>query len=359
MDKKNKQGKNFMSALIAVEILLLLVNILLFAFSVFSIVVFVILLSIIIISLALTIWKIVNDKRKQKQKAKVEPVSTKLTDQDLIDLYNRAGIPVLYDENGKIKNIFELLKIEAQYDKTGKRILTIYELLGIVPRFDKDGNEVPTFLSIKNRVKGFVKPNQKTGNLTRVLTEQEKEDLLLKQMLKEKLQESINTGDEKKTKAIKKVIDNQKKQKEEAPRTPDRIKLASGKAVGIPKANVSKIKIGGRNIIDDVMTATAFMFGQKAFDGILHYGVNQVVNQAGKKEDGFHKLKSGEVIDSNIKYVSSTPQTRIITPPVMQGGHNSQAPVMKVGVSKLPGGTITGLKQKIQENREKSTIERQ
>ncbi|MBQ9790249.1 MAG: hypothetical protein IJW24_01480 [Clostridia bacterium] len=242
MGKKNeKGGLKYIISFLTLAVLWL-VSIVLFACSVISIIPFVILFALSFVLMLIVVMAYIKFRKKQIEKLKkVELVKGNLSDEDLINLYNLAGIPVIRDENGKIKNIYELLALEVLYDENGNRIRTIYELLGIVPRFDKNGKEVPTVLSIKNRVGSFIKPQMKSGVLTRVLTEQEKEDLLVKQMLEEKLKQAKESGDDKKAKTIAKVIGAKKKEekKSSSSKTP-KIILAKGKAVKMGK--VSEIK---------------------------------------------------------------------------------------------------------------------
>lgn len=78
----------------------------------------------------------------------------------ILDVYAFLGIQPQYKSNGELKDIFELLGIEKEYDEEGNRILTIYEKLGINPLFSKEGVEIPYVLRIKNRVNAFARAAQ-------------------------------------------------------------------------------------------------------------------------------------------------------------------------------------------------------
>ena len=215
MDKPKDKVYTRYYILLSLLLIFMALDIVLFVFSVYSLLVFMIIFAVLVFMLTITIISLIKYKKRKVQKVDLHGKKIVITDRDLIDMYNKAGIPVIYDEDGKIKNIFELLGISESYDQNGKRILTIYEELGIVPRFTKKGNEVPTVLVIKNKVNGLVKPGKKTGTLKRVLTDEEKEELLLKQMLAQKLEEAEKKGDTKKVNVIKKVIDQKKKESSE------------------------------------------------------------------------------------------------------------------------------------------------
>ena len=78
----------------------------------------------------------------------------------ILDIYAFLGIQPQYKSNGELKDIFELLGIEREYDEEGNRIPTIYERLGINPLFNKEGVELPYVLRIKNRVNAFARAAQ-------------------------------------------------------------------------------------------------------------------------------------------------------------------------------------------------------
>ena len=250
--KVDGSGKKYIVSIVIFAVLACL-SIVFYCVSLIGLVVFLIALIVFLGLLGLSIIAYVKfRKRRIERLKKISAVKVAPTEEDLIRLYNLAGIPVIRDENGKIKNIYELLVMEVKYGADGNRIRTIYELLGIVPRFDKNGKEIPTFLSIKNRVNGFVKPKQSTSTLTRVLTDKEKEELLLKQMLEEKLKESQEKGDDKKAKAIQKVIAAKKKEEPKPSKKPI-LKLAGAvKSSSDPKIGSTK---GGKNynIFEDIV----------------------------------------------------------------------------------------------------------
>ena len=212
----NPQNRSFKSYYILILLLsfFIVADIVLFALSIFSMLIFLCVLVFFIAMLIITIVAFVINKKKKIQKINLSAKKFVITDQDLIDMYNKAGIPIIYDEEGRLKNIFELLGVSETYDENGRRILTIYEQLGIVPRFTKQGVEIPTVLVIKNKINGLVKPEKKTSVLTRVVTDEEKEELLLKQMLAQKLEEAEKNGDTKKAKVIKKIAAQKKKESE-------------------------------------------------------------------------------------------------------------------------------------------------
>ena len=237
MDKaKKKSGVSGYYALIGLNAIALIVVVLLFSFSVITLLAFLISLTCISFLMFVSIYVALKNKKKKIKQINLNKEKIIITDQDIINLYGSAGIPIIRDEDGKIKNIFNLLGMEMTYDEYGNRLKTIYEMLGIVPRFTKDGKEIPTFMVIKNKVKGFIKPEKNTGVLTRILTEEQKEELLLRQMLEQKLKESEQNGDTKKVKVIQKVI-NQKK-KEKAKETP---KKTDGFIIIKPNTNMPKV----------------------------------------------------------------------------------------------------------------------
>ena len=121
-------------------------------------------------------------KEKKEEQTKVKP-----TGNYNVDLYTVLGIPVQYNKDGSVKDIYELLGVDPIFDENGNRILTIYELLKIMPRFDNNGKEIPTVTVIKNRVGRIAKVDVSDRVLTRKLTDEEKEALAIREMLKEKL----------------------------------------------------------------------------------------------------------------------------------------------------------------------------
>ena len=163
--------------------------------------------------LAFVIYKLVKYHKKQKVAVLEKVDANQKSEEDLIRLYGLAGIPILRDENGKIRDIYDLLGITPQYDENGNRILTVYELLGLVPRFTNNGQEIPTFLSIKNKIKKFIKTEKATGILTRKLSEKEKEEYQLRRILEEKKKEAEIFGNKSKAQAIQKTLDGAKASK--------------------------------------------------------------------------------------------------------------------------------------------------
>lgn len=308
MDKINKGDLKKYNLFLAIDIVLIVLDVLLFSFSVISL--FVFLLSLIFTLLFFIIFVVLSIKSKKKKVQKVNPKLAKIiiTDQDVIDLYNKAGIPIIYDEEGKIKDIFELLGLKVEYDENGNRITTIYERLKIVPRFDKSGKEIPTFLSIKNRVRGFIKPEKETGVLTRILSDEEKEELLLRQMLEQKLQESEAKGDTKKAKVIKKVIEQKKKEKEEAPKKEGYVKMSKAKPVSMQKTKAVKAKAYGFNPIQDI--SNLFSIGLPSITLPLPKIAPKKKDEEQKNPIGF-SLKGG-----NLEPNKESPTQKVVVVPV-------------------------------------------
>ena len=284
-NRKKLSGKRYYIVITVISLLLIL-SIVLFAFSIFSILAFFITLILLTLGLFTAILLLVKYKKRLVEQVKLKKKDAINNDEEMIKLYNLAGIPVIRDENGKIKNIFELLGIEPVYDLNGNRVKTVYELLGIVPRFDKDGKEIPTILSIKNRALTFVKPAKQTGMLTRVLTPEQKEELLMKQMLEEKLKESQQVGDDKKAKVIKKVIQAKKKEAAKPSATkPAIIKLASGKIVTLGSPKLATTKAPNYNVFADLLSLTAMpKVGKKVTST-----PSQSVDLQGEKQAGFSR----------------------------------------------------------------------
>lgn len=145
-------------------------------------------------------------KQRKQDQTKVKP-----TGNYNVDLYAVLGIPVQYNKDGSVKDIYELLGIEPIFDENGNRILTIYELLGVMPKFDSNGKEIPMVTVIKNRVGRIARVDVSDRVLTRKLTDEEKEALAIREMLTQKLKEAEEQGDVQKQKAIKSVIKSNKK----------------------------------------------------------------------------------------------------------------------------------------------------
>ena len=246
MEKKSKQKLNvFYCSLMVLSVLLFICELVLYLLSLISLPVFIVLIALNSIMFTYSLICYFRNKKREVQKLNLKQSNKfTLTDEDLIMLYNRAGIPVIYDENGKIKDIFELLELEIEYDEKGNRKSTIYEKLQIIPRFRKDGKEIPTVMIIKNRINALVKPKNKTGALKLALTDEQKEEMLLRQMLEKKLQESQEAGDTKKVQVIKKVISQQKKKSEPKYKPDGFVVLGKQqKPVSSGKVSLSKGKI--------------------------------------------------------------------------------------------------------------------
>ena len=73
------------------------------------------------------------------------------------EIYDILGIEIQYNSDGSVKDVFQLLGIEPVFDENGERILTPYELIGINPKFSSLAKEVPSVFVIKNRVKRVAK----------------------------------------------------------------------------------------------------------------------------------------------------------------------------------------------------------
>ena len=171
------------------------------------------------ILLCLCCFLLVKTHKKLKQKNK-EQENVQSTGNYIEDLYTVLGIPVQYNKDGSIKDLYDLLGIEPVYDEKGNRVLTIYELLGLMPKFNDKGEELPTVSVIKNRVGRVAKVDLSNRVLTRKLTDEEKEMIAMRELLTQKLKEAEKQGDAQKINAIKKVINsnnNNKGKKEEAP----------------------------------------------------------------------------------------------------------------------------------------------
>ena len=173
---------------------------------------FAIAFTLLLIAIAVNIILLVNlYKKLKKEKDKQKIVST---GDYKTDLYEALGIPVQYNKDGTVKDIYDLLGIAPVYDENGNRVLTVYELLGIVPKFDEDGNEIPFVFVVKNGVKRVAKVDLSSRVLTRKLTDAEKEELLIRETLKQKLSEAEQSGDKQKKESIKKALEKPKKQEE-------------------------------------------------------------------------------------------------------------------------------------------------
>jgi len=187
------------------------------------------------IFLLVKVIKKINKLKKEKENAKFVSSGNYM-----IDLYGILGIPVQYNPDGTIKDIYELLGITPIYDENGDRVLTIYELLGIMPLFTKEGKEIPTILVIKNRVKRFAKVDLSTRVLHRRLSEKEREEQLIRQTLRKQMEIAEQNKDKAKVNKIKKVL----KDKESGSSKP---KFIVGKplkkADGLPKISAPDKKL--------------------------------------------------------------------------------------------------------------------
>ena len=214
-----------------------IIDIVLFVVKVFKLWLFLTVVAIIIGLAILFIYlfkKAINKYKKQNKKEEV-----KSTGNYNIDLYTILGIPVQYNKDGTIKNIYELLGIDPVYDEEGNRILTVYELLQIMPKFNEQGQEVPSVFAIKNRVGKIAKVDISSRVLTRKLTEEEKERIAIREALTKKLKEAEENNDKPKQEAIKKIISQTKKKKEEQKSDPPP-KYKTGKGAGAIKSATVK-----------------------------------------------------------------------------------------------------------------------
>ena len=116
MDKKRDLGgKLKYIAFLIFSSLLVAGSILFYVFSVVSLLVFLVSLvvSLLLFSLSLVLFAI--KKKRKIEKVETHSLNKGLSEEDLIGLYKKVGIPVIYDENGNIKDIFELLKLEVKW----------------------------------------------------------------------------------------------------------------------------------------------------------------------------------------------------------------------------------------------------
>lgn len=217
-----KKKKNIFTILISCLSALLVALIMLVIFDVLKLWIFLtcfsVLLAIDVVFIVL-LFKIVKKIKISKMNAKT---SVKSTGNYMLDIYGVLGIEPQYDKDGNLINIYDLLHIKPIYDDNGERVLTIYELLGITPRFDKEGKEIPSYFVIKNRVGKFAKVSLSTAFLTRKLTPEEEEQKLIRETLKQKLDEAQKAGDKGKEKAIKKAINAKDKAKSKSASKPEK-----------------------------------------------------------------------------------------------------------------------------------------
>ncbi|MBQ7452960.1 MAG: hypothetical protein IJS68_01685 [Clostridia bacterium] len=119
---------------------------------------FVIILAVVLGVTALIIFALIKRRKKEIQLAlKAKQEQEELRIKRLLQLYEIMGLEVQYNEDGSIKDVFELLNLKNLYNEKGERILTIYELLDILPTFNKDCVELPSIVVIKNIVKSFAR----------------------------------------------------------------------------------------------------------------------------------------------------------------------------------------------------------
>lgn len=206
---ENQKKIYFLSILFS--LLVFVVNIVLFLTKISRLWIFILLLTLSIFSISIFVYLFIMVSKKIKR-IKIENKSMRAVGDYNIDLYEILGIPIQYNEDGSVKNIYELLDLEPVYDDNGNRILTVYELLKIMPKFDDSGKEIPSVFVIKNKVKRPAKVDLSSRVLTRKLSEEEKEQLAIKEALMKKLKEAEEQGDKKSQEAIKKIVNNNKKE---------------------------------------------------------------------------------------------------------------------------------------------------
>lgn len=219
-----KKRKIIYSSAIALLAALMVGDIVLFALKLIPTYVGLLLLGMLALGLVAMVIILIKLIRQAK---KPVPVSVEgaapLTGNSMIDIYGALGLKPQYNKDGSIKDIYELLGILPEYDEKGNRIPTVYEQLGTTPRFDKDGKELPRVFVIKNRVKRVAKVDVNCRTLVRKVNDKDKEDLLIRETLKKKLDEAEQTGDKQQVEAIKKVIEEKKPApKKAAPSAPSK-----------------------------------------------------------------------------------------------------------------------------------------
>ncbi len=242
-----KKKKNIFTILISCLSALLVALIVLVIFDVLKLWIFLTCFSVLLavdVVFVVLLFKIVKKIKISKINAKT---SVKATGNYMLDVYGVLGIEPQYDKDGNLINIYDLLHIKPIYDDNGERVLTIYELLGTTPRFDKEGKEIPSYFVIKNRVGRFAKVSLSTAFLTRKLTPEEEEQKLIRETLKQKLDEAQKAGDNGKEKAIKKAINAKDKAKSKSASKPE--KTPSYKGAGtvkfVKKPDLEKKSGGG------------------------------------------------------------------------------------------------------------------
>lgn len=251
---------------LSIEILGLVAEVVGFVFFELSVVAFAVLVSTcgccLLFTAALLLIQLLKKQPEPEPKPKVEEKSY---EQQLIDFYGRLGIPVQYNKDGSIQNPYTLLGLEPEFDENGNLLPTIYEKIGMMPRFTKDGKEIPTVFAIKNRAKRIAKVDLNNRVLTRKLTDKEKEDLLIKDLLKKKLEEAEKNGDVDKQDAIKKIVaSKQVKREPEISVKPVKYgRPAAGKAVGQGKISVSSQTSDAIKAFTDLLKLSAAQKAEK------------------------------------------------------------------------------------------------
>lgn len=179
----------------------------LYALDIMSLLLFSVFIALdIALFIANIIFLIVVLKKIKKARLAKNKELNNTTGNYLEDLYGAIGIPLQYNKDGSIKDMYDLLGIDPLYDEYGNRILTPYELLAMMPKFNEKGEEIPTVFAIKNRAGRIAKVDLTQRVLTRKLSDTEREELLIRETLQKKLDEAVQTGDKQKEQAIKKVI---------------------------------------------------------------------------------------------------------------------------------------------------------
>lgn len=193
--------------------LLFAFNVIEFALNVFTIMFF--LIEILLISVFCYLCYLYKKfKKKQKEKLKADEIR-KNREAQLLALYKSFGIPPQKKPDGTLKNFYELLGIEPEYDEYGERVPTIYELFNIVPRFDANGNEIPSVVFIKNKVARLaVKVPAEILHLTKKPTEDEKELIQKQQQLKTEKKIATLSGDKKAAKSASAKLKGMPKRKQ-------------------------------------------------------------------------------------------------------------------------------------------------
>ncbi len=236
----NKQKKIYLTTLPVLSVALI-VLIVLFAIKMISALFFGVFSGLIVALLVVNVILLFNVYKKIKIK-KLEQNKVKSTGDYKTDLYGLLGIPVQYNPDGSVKDVYDLLGIVPVYDDKGNRILTVYELLGIIPKFNEKIEEVPFVFAIKNGVKKIAKVDLSSRVLTRKLSEEEKEQAAIREALTQKLKEAEKKGEVQKQEAIKNILsDNNKKKQDKSGGGDNKPKYKLGKSAGaINTQSVSK-----------------------------------------------------------------------------------------------------------------------